>query len=1007
MPVERSKISVTLGELRNQLIMDRESEIANSGLFVETNFKQLMQKRIQSVLLISSSYDAFMLEEDGRIEEQIFNEYVSLNLRYPPKFIQVTTAEEALHILETQSIDLIISMLNIGGMDPFRLSKTIRNTYADIPIVVLTPFSREVSLKLSNEDTSAIDYVFCWLGNADIMLAIIKLIEDEMNADSDILQVGVQCIILVEDSVRFYSSYLPIIYKIVFVQSKKFMSEGLNEHQKMLRMRGRPKILLARNYEEALGMYQRYKSNLLGVISDVSFNREGKKDVKAGIKLAEQVKQDDIYMPFLLQSSDNKMNEVAKQIRVGFLYKYSKTLLRELKSFLKTNLAFGDFVFINPDTQEEVGRVSSLKELQDKLFDIPDSSLRYHFQRDHVSKWLKARALFAIAEVIKNLKVEDFGSLEASKHFLHNTIINFRLSKGKEVIAQFYPDRYDKYVKFARIGNGSIGGKARGLAFLNNIINKNALQFNFEGVDVTIPRTVVIGTDVFEHFMDKNNLYEVVLSDLSDEDILKHFIQAQFPSMSEVYLRQFISVVNNPIAVRSSSVLEDSHYQPFAGIYSTYMISNTDEIDVVIRQVAEAIKCVYASVYFKSSKAYMDATMNIIDEERMGIVLQEVVGQQHGSLFYPTISGVARSMNFYPIYPEKASDGIVNVALGLGKQIVEGGVSLRFSPVHPQKALQLSTPEFTIKDTQKKFFALDLDNSSFVPSVNDAVNLKYLDAKVALKDGTLRWLGSVYDYQNNIIRDGVAAKGIPLITFANILKHDAFPLAKLVKRILDIGQKEMNQPVEVEFAVDLQSPQGKHIFYPLQIRPIVEGEESLSEELDELDKSKHLIYSNSALGNGVIDDIQDVIFIKSEGFHAAQMIKMAPVVAKLNEKMLKAGKNYILIGPGRWGSQDPWLGVPVKWPQISGARVIIETALDGFCVDPSQGTHFFQNLTSLRVGYFTVNPLSGKGFYDESFLLKQETIYEDIWIKHVRLSSPAVIKIDGKKSIGLIEYPVS
>jgi CheY-like chemotaxis protein len=987
--------------------MDRESEIANSGLFVETNFKQLMQKRIQSVLLISSSYDAFMLEEDGRIEEQIFNEYVSLNLRYPPKFIQVTTAEEALHILETESIDLIISMLNIGGMDPFRLSKTIRNTYADIPIVVLTPFSREVSLKLSNEDTSAIDYVFCWLGNADIMLAIIKLIEDEMNADSDILQVGVQCIILVEDSVRFYSSYLPIIYKIVFVQSKKFMSEGLNEHQKMLRMRGRPKILLARNYEEALGMYQRYKSNLLGVISDVSFNREGIKDVKAGIKLAEKVKQDDIYMPFLLQSSDSKMNDIAKQIRVGFLYKYSKTLLRELKLFLKTNLAFGDFVFINPDTQEEVGRVSSLKELQDKLFDIPDNSLRYHFQRDHVSKWLKARALFAIAEVIKNLKVEDFGSLEASKRFLHNTIINFRLSKGKEVIAQFYTDRYDKYVKFARIGNGSIGGKARGLAFLNNIINKNALQFNFEGVDVTIPRTVVIGTDVFEHFMDKNNLYEVVLSDLSDEEILEHFIQAKLPSMSEVYLRQFISVVNNPIAVRSSSVLEDSHYQPFAGIYSTYMISNTDEIDIVIRQVAEAIKCVYASVYFKSSKAYMDATMNIIDEERMGIVLQEVVGQQHGSLFYPTISGVARSMNFYPIYPEKASDGIVNVALGLGKQIVEGGVSLRFSPVHPQKALQLSTPEFTLKDTQKKYFALDLDNSSFVPSVNDAVNLKHLDAKVALKDGTLRWLGSVYDYQNNIIRDGVAAKGIPLITFANILKHDAFPLAKLVKRILDIGQKEMNQPVEVEFAVDLQSPQGNHVFYPLQIRPIVEGEESLNEELDELDKSKHLIYSNSALGNGVIDDIQDVIFIKSEGFHAAHMIKMAPVVAKLNEKMLKAGKNYILIGPGRWGSQDPWLGVPVKWPQISGARVIIETALDGFCVDPSQGTHFFQNLTSLRVGYFTVNPLSGKGFYDEAFLLQQETVYEDVWIKHVQLSSPAIIKIDGKKSIGLIEYPTS
>ena len=973
-----------------------------SNIFTQTAFDKLMQKRIQSVLLISSSYDAFLLEEDGRIEEQIFNEYVSLNLRYPPRFILVTTAEEALGVLRSESVDLIISMLSVGGMDPFRLSKNIKADYPSIPIVVLTPFSREVSLKLSNEDTSAIDYVFCWLGNADILVAIIKLIEDEMNAEHDILAVGVQCIVLVEDSIRYYSSYLPIIYRIVFNQSKKFMTEGLNEHQKMMRMRERPKILLARNYEEAIEIYQKFKSNALGVISDVSFNKNDKKYNDAGIELAKTVKGDDPYMPFLLQSSDIGVAEIASDIRVGFLYKYSKSLLQELKQFLKVNLAFGDFVFVDPITHQEVGRVSNLKELQEKLFELPDNSLRYHFKRDHVSKWLKARALFPIAEVLKNLKVEDFESLEASKRFLYDTIVNFRISKSKGVIATFDPDRYDKYVKFARIGDGSIGGKARGLAFLNNVINKNAEFLTFENLEVTIPRTVVIGTDIFELFMESNKLYEIALSDRSDEEILEHFVKAKFPHRSDYYLRKFISVIDNPIAIRSSSVLEDSHYQPFAGIYSTYMVSNTDEVGVVMKQIGDAIKCVYASVYFKSSKAYMQATMNIIDEERMGVVLQEVVGQQHGNRFYPTISGVARSVNFYPIAPEKAEDGIVNVALGLGKQIVEGGVSLRFSPSYPQKALQLSTPEMTLRETQKKFFALDMDNTSFKPSVNDAVNLQHLDIKQALGDGTLRWLGSVYDYQNNIIRDGIMAKGIPLVTFSNILKHDAFPLAQVIQKIMEVGQKEMNQPVEVEFAVDLQNPGGTPVFYPLQIRPIVEGEETFKENLEELNPEEQLIYSKSALGNGVIEDVFDVVFVKSESFSAANMIKMVPNVEKVNDTLVGEGRNYILVGPGRWGSQDPWLGVPVKWPQISGARVIIETALDGFCVDPSQGTHFFQNLTSLRVGYMTVNPVTGEGFYNETFLMEQPSVYEDEWIKHVRFERPAVIKLDGKKGIGVV-----
>lgn len=977
-----------------------------SSSFIDTKFNKLMQKRIESVLLISSSYDAFLLEEDGRIEEQIFNEYVSLNLRHPPTFIQVATAAEAIDIVRNQPVDLIISMLSVGGMNPFSLSKNIKELHPNIPFVMLTPFSREVSIKLSNEDTSAIDYVFCWLGNADILVAIIKLIEDEMNAEHDILEVGVQCILLVEDSIRYYSSYLPTIYSIVFNQSKKFMSEALNEHQKMMRMRGRPKILLARNYEEAVDIYVKYRSNLLGVISDVSFAKNNHKCNNAGIELAEMVKKNDPYMPFLLQSSDLSVADVAKKLKVGFLHKYSKSLMQELKHFLKVYLAFGDFVFIDPETHLEVGRVSNLKQLQEKLLVLPDSSLRYHFQRDHVSKWLKARALFSIAEVIKNLKIDDFESLEATKHFLHDTIVNFRISKSRGIIADFEPLNYDKFVKFARIGEGSIGGKARGLAFLSTLIDKNADSLHFEELEITIPRTVVIATDIFELFMESNNLYPIALSDLPDEEILDHFVKASLPPKSHLYLRKFISVIDKPIAIRSSSVLEDSHYQPFAGIYSTYMVSNTDEVEVVMKQIAAAIKCVYASVFFKSSKAYMQATMNIIDEERMGIVLQEVVGQQHGNRFYPTVSGVARSINYYPIAPEKVEEGIVNVALGLGKQIVEGGVSLRFSPSHPKKNLQLSSTEFTIKDTQKKFYALDMDNSTFKPSVDDAMNFQHLDIKKALEDGSLRWLGSVYDHQNNIIRDGVNRPGIPLVTFANILKHDAFPLAKVLEKLLKMGQSEMNQPVEIEFAVDLQNPNGKPIFYPLQIRPIVECEEIFSEDLEELEPTQQLIYSETALGNGIVDNIYDVVFVKSKGFVAANMIKMVPVIEKINDTLVADGANYILIGPGRWGSQDSWLGIPIKWPQIAGARLIVETALDGFNVEPSQGTHFFQNLTSLRVGYLTVNVNTGSGFYNEDCLMKQTAVYEDEWIKHVRFRKPAIIKIDGKKGLASVANPL-
>ena len=682
--------------------------------FNDTSFDQLMRKRILHILLICSKYDAFILEGDGRIDEQIFNEYVSLNLRYPPQFIQANSDKEAMQIIEDENIDLVISMLSNGDIDTFDLAKRIKTKYPKKPIVVLTPFSREVSVKLSREDLSAIDYVFSWLGNADLILAITKLIEDRMNAEADINEFGVQAVLLVEDSIRFYSSYLPNLYKIIFKHSKDFMTEGLNEHQQMLRMRGRPKILLARTYEEAIMLFSKFKSNLLGVITDMSYKRDGVIDKLAGAKLCEMLKNEDPYMPILLQSSGAENEVIAKKINVGFINKNSKTLSMELRNFVIQNFAFGDFIFLDPDSAKEINRAFDLKSLQQKIFEIPDDSLKYHLKRNHFSKWLYARAIFPVAEMFKALRLEDFHDLDDARRYIFDTISSYRLSKGRGVIADFNKDRFDEYLIFSRIGNGSVGGKARGLAFIDSLLKRNRFIDKFEDAIVTIPRTVVMGVDVFDEFMEENNLYEIALSNASDSEILHAFVNSRLPFRIHEDLYAFMSVVNKPIAIRSSSLLEDSHYQPFAGIYSTYMISNTSQNERLnIEQLSIAIKSVYASVYFKDSKAYMMATSNVIDEEKMGIVLQEICGQRYGNRFYPAISGVARSINFYPIHPEKAEDGVVNIAFGLGKHIVDGGITLRFSPKFPKKIIQLSNPKMALQENQKKFFALDLQTDSF------------------------------------------------------------------------------------------------------------------------------------------------------------------------------------------------------------------------------------------------------------------------------------------------------
>lgn len=976
--------------------------------FTDTSFDLLMQKRIHRVLLICSNYDNYMLEEDGRIDEQIFNEYVALNLRYPPSFIQTDNADDAFRILQDGNVDLVISMVSLKGTDVFALAKKIKAKYESIPIVVLTYFSREVSLRLEGEDLSAIDYVFCWLGDASLILAIIKLIEDKMNADHDIENIGVQAIILVENSIRYISAYLPNIYRIVLLQSLDFQKEALNEHQRMLKMRGRPKILLASNFNDAVSLYKKYKYNVLGVISDISYKRDNIQDEDAGIKLCKVVMADDDKVPFLLQSSSMDHKKRAEELGAGFIHKYSKSLSLELRNFIIQNLAFGPFVFRNPDTLEPIAIATDLQSLQQKILSVPDNTLEYHATRNHFSKWLNARALFPVAQMFKYIRKEDFETMDEMRRFLYVAISSFRLGKGRGVIAQFDKSSFDEYQVFSRIGDGSIGGKARGLAFINRIIKNHKLFNRFPDVLITIPRTVVLSTDIFDEFMDHNNLYPVALSDLPDEEMLNRFINAELPGRVYQDFYAFLAVSRiHPIAVRSSSKLEDSHYQPFAGIYSTYMIPRLADNKQMVKALSDAIKEVYASVYYKASKAYMTATSNVIDEEKMGIILQEVCGNRHGDIFYPTFSGVARSINYYPIGSEKAEDGIVNVAFGLGKLIVEGGMSLRFCPRIPKKILQLSSPLAALRDTQKEFRALDLNIDSFVPSTDDGVNIPRIDIKDANNDGAMKLLASTYDHNNNMLRDGIIQSGKRIITFAGILQHNTFPLAEILTTLLDLGQKEMNNPIEIEFAVNMETPAGSpKIFNFLQIRPIVHSDETYNINLDAIKYTDTLVYSESALGNGLFKGIHDLVYVRPESFNASQNKNVAGIIDNINSEFVKKNIGYVLIGPGRWGSTDPWLGIPVKWPQISGARLIIESGLKNYRIDPSQGTHFFQNLTSFRVGYFTVNPYINEGYYDVDYLNKMKVVYEDDYLRHVRFEKPLEIMIDGKRHKGAIMKPV-
>ena len=884
----------------------------NQLYFKDTQFVSLMTKRIFNVLLVANPYDAFMLEDDGRIDEKIFIEYMNLSLRYPPRFTQVSTEEDAWKQLGNTMFDLVICMPG-SNSDTFDIARQIKEKYPHIPLVVLTPFSHGIKERMEHEDLSIFEYVFCWLGNTDLLVSIIKLIEDKMNLEHDIKEVGVQMILLVEDSIRFYSSVLPNLYKFVLRQSQEFATEALNEHQRTLRMRGRPKIVLARSYEEAMDLYNKYQNNTLGIISDARYPREGKIDPHAGIRFLTEVRSRDPFIPLILQSAEVSNKEFALSCGAQFIDKNSKKMNIDLREAVSENFGFGDFIFRNPNTMEEVVRVHNLKELQNAIFSIPAESFLYHISRNHISRWLYSRAIFPVAEFLKQITWESLQDIDAHRQIIFEAIVKYRKMKNQGVVAVFQRDRFDRYSNFARIGDGSLGGKGRGLAFIDNMVKRHAEFEEFENASVVIPKTVVLCTDIFDEFMDMNQLYQVALSDADDETILRAFLRAKLPDKLVEDFFAFFDVVKSPIAIRSSSLLEDSHYQPFAGIYSTYMIPYLTDKYEMLRMLSDAIKGVYASVYYKDSKSYMQATSNVIDQEKMAVILQEVVGTQYGDRFYPSISGVARSINYYPINDELAEEGTVSLALGLGKYIVDGGLTLRVCPYHPDKVLQTSEMEMALRETQTRFYALDLKNMGQNFSLDDGFNLLKLPVKEAENDGSLNYIASTYDPYDMVIRDGIYPGGRKVITFANILQHDVFPLARILQLVQKYGQGEMRRPVEIEFAVNLNAAEKKGVFYLLQIRPMVDMKADLNEDLDVIPEDQLLLKSVNSLGQGIMDDIQDVIYVKTEGYSASNNQLISYDIEKLNKRFLDEGKHYILIGPGRWGSSDTWLGIPVKW----------------------------------------------------------------------------------------------
>ncbi len=958
------------------------------------NEESLMRSRIRRILMICSNYDAFTLEEDGRIESQVTNEYRELNLSNPPMFIWANSSAEARMVMEKDSeIDMVMCMYNDRDKEVFEFAAELKRNGSDVPFIMLIHYSKAVRQRLFEYDQSGIDFVFSWQGNADLILAIVKLIEDSANADNDVLGVGVRVILLAEDSVRYYSTYLPELYKLLLTQSREFLTEFLNEGQRKYRKRSRPKILLATCYDDALAYFEKYKENLMGVISDVGMvihkgdnNKSEKLD--AGLDLVRKIREYDPLMPVLLQSSQGSIAKVAEEMGVGFLKKFSRTLFMQLSDYMKEEFGFGDFVF-KDSSGTEYGRAASLSQLEKIVGDVPDKVLVSNTSRNMFSKWFYARGLFNLADTFKQAHHTDAGEFRS---FLMEQINRYHQIIGQGVIAEFHRDSYQDYFWFSRIGEGSLGGKARGLAFLNHLIQKYSLSDKYPGMEVTIPRSIVIATDWFDRFIMENGLQSVIDSELSDDEILSEFVASILPAELLKDLKAFVEKVDRPVAVRSSSKLEDSNYQPFAGVYSTYMCPFVENKDRMLRELTKAIKSVYASTYFAGSRAYIQASGNLLGEEKMAVIIQTICGSTHGDDYYPTLSGVARSMNAYPIGSEKAEDGVLNVAFGLGKTVVEGGRTLRVDPRQPRKILQLSSPKLAMRDTQNEMYVLDSRPGSFKISRNDGINLRRISITEALESyDHPELVASTYIAQDDRMQTGVNSRGPRVISFDGIFQYDRFPLPSALSEIMEICRAELMGEAELEFALDLvKGTNGKEaVLELLQVRPVSSGPELKTSSISEASGmiGTPIIRSDSALGSGWFGESGYVVMIPPHLFDKMKTEMMAGEVSRINSEMTAEGKTYFLVGPGRWGSSIPTLGVPVTWTDISAARMVVEYGMEGFRIEPSQGTHFFQNITSLGVGYLSVDQYAGSGMIDFDAIESKECVWSGEFVK--------VYKIDG------------
>lgn len=971
-------------------------------------FQNLMRLRLRDVLLVSSLYDLYLFEEDGRLYELIRNEYQELNLSHSPELTRVSSGSEALALAEEENrFDLIITTLHIEDMHALQFAKLVKESNLNIPIVLLAYDNRELKDLLLHFDTSVFDKIFIWQGDYRLIIAIVKFLEDKLNVDHDTRMAGVQNIIVIEDDIRFYSSFLPIVYTEILKQSQRLILEGINLSHKFLRMRARPKILLCSNYEEAWEYYRKYEEFILGIISDIDFQRNGVQDQFAGIEFVKAVKKEHPDIPALLQSNVKENEGLANSAGASFLLKDSPIFLTELRQFMTNHFSFGDFIFRTPDGME-VGRAGNLLALEEQLHVIPENCILFHAERNHFSNWLKARTEFWLAHKLRPRKISDFKTVNDLRFDLINSIHNYRTIRQRGIITDFSKETFDPETSFARIGSGSLGGKARGLGFVNTLMNDYNLRNRFDDVVISIPPAVVLGTEVFDQFVDENNLRKFALNCDDDTKITKRFLKAgKFPEEVLANLVAFLDLVRAPLAVRSSSLLEDSQYHPFAGVYETYMLPNKHPNQLYrLNELLNTIKRVYASTFYKSAKDYIKVTTYRLEEEKMAVIIQKMAGSTHARRFYPNFSGVAKSYNFYPISPQKSIDGIVSIALGLGKWVVDGGTTVRFCPKYPTDLMQFCSVKESLNNNQLEFYALDIEgNSGGFEEIHDPLVKRY-NLEDAENDGTLTLVGSTYSHENDAIYDGISRRGIRLVTFTQILKNKIFPLPQILELLLDMGTWGMGTPVEIEFAVNMSVPAGKpKEFGLLQMRPLVLNRESEELDVNEFDHSKTICKSSQILGNGVIKGIKDIVVVDFHKYDRARSCDVAKEVAFFNSRLISEQRPYLLVGVGRWGSLDPWLGIPVNWEQIAGARAIIETSFKELEITPSQGSHFFQNITSFMVGYFTINAKDSDGYIDWDWLLTYPPFDNMVYTRLLRLENPITIKMDGHKGKGIILKP--